>query len=144
MRACTFFGHRECYRLDVGALYDTIEKLIHQGIHTFYVGNQGQFDGAVYACLKKLRVMYPYIRIAVVLAYLPVKTREGENLSDTMYPEIEGHPKSAIDRRNRWMVDASDCCICYINQSRGGACQFARFAKRQGLKVINLGTLREI
>lgn len=139
MSACTFFGHRECYGLDAGVLRDTIENLIDQGVDTFYVGNQGGFDGVVYGCLKQLRKVYPHIRISVVLAYLPTERREGEDLSDTMYPEIEGHPKFAIGRRNRWMIEESDYCVCYIDHTWGGAWKFARQAKRRGLTVINLG-----
>lgn len=49
MAACTFFGHRDCYSLDEQALMDAIEDLIRKGVDTFYIGNQGQFDSAVYA-----------------------------------------------------------------------------------------------
>ncbi len=139
MSACTFFGHRECYGLDEGVLYTTIEGLIHQGVDTFYVGNQGGFDGMVYCCLKQLRKVYPNIWVSVVLAYLPTEQREGEDFSDTMYPEIEGHPKFAIERRNRWMIDHSDYCICYITYTWGGAYKFVKQAKSRGLRVINIG-----
>lgn len=139
MAACTFFGHRECYEMDAHVLWDTIEGIINQGVNTFYVGNQGGFDGVVYRCLKQLQKMYPNIRISVVLAYLPTKKQEGEDMSDTIYPEIEGHPKFAIERRNRWMIAQSDYCVCCINRTWGGAYKFARMAKRRGLTVINLG-----
>lgn len=140
MKACTFFGHRECYELDAGVLEDTIAGLIHQGVDTFYVGSQGGFDGMVYRCLKSLRKVYPHIHISVVLAYLPVEKREGEDMSDTVYPEIEGPPKFAIERRNRWMIDASEYCVCYVNHPWGGAFKFIRLAKRRGLTIINLGS----
>lgn len=139
MSACTFFGHRECYGLDKETLRQAVEALIRQGVDTFYVGNQGHFDGMVHSCLKQLRRAYPHIRFSVVLAYLPTGKRELEDLSDTLYPEIEGSPQFAIERRNRWMIDASDHCLCYLNHTWGGAFKFARQAKRRGLTVINLG-----
>lgn len=139
MAACTFFGHRECFGFDSQVLKQAIERLIAQGVDTFYVGNQGQFDSAVYSCLKQLRNEHPHIRICVVLAYLPTEKNEYDDASDTMYPEIEGHPKFAIDRRNRWMIDHSDYCLCCINHTWGGAYKFARLAKRRGKTVINLG-----
>lgn len=120
-------------------LRETVEKLIDQGVDTFYVGNQGQFDSMVYSCLKQLRKDHPHIRICVVLAYLPTGKAEDEDLPDTMYPEIEGHPKFAIERRNRWMLQSSDYCICYINHTWGGANKFARLAKRCCTEVINIG-----
>lgn len=96
MSSCTFFGHRECDGLDRKILSRTIEGLIDQGVDTFYVGNQGNFDGVVYGCLKQLRKAYPHIYVSVVLAYLPTEQREGEDLSDTMYPEMEGHRNSLL------------------------------------------------
>ena len=139
MSACTFYGHRECYSLDEQVLIDAIEDLIRKGVDTFYVGNQGQFDSAVYASLKRLRKKHQRIRVCVVLAYLPTEKNEYNDLTDTMYPEIEGHPKFAIERRNRWMIEASDYCLCYINHTWGGAYKFAHLVKRRGKAVINLG-----
>ena len=129
MTACTFFGHKECCGLD------------SQGIDTFYVGNQGQFDSAIYSCLKQLRKKYPHIRVCVVLAYLPTEKSEFDDTSDTMYPEIEGHPRFAIERRNKWMIKNAEYCVCYINHTWGGAYKFAQLAKRRGKMVINLGNI---
>ena len=142
MSVCTFFGHSECYGLDVDTLRDAIRELIKQGADTFYVGNQGQFDAMVRGALRLLQAEHPHIRYSVVLAYLPTEKQEFEVLSDTMYPEIEGHPKFAIQRRNKWMIDQSDECLCYIDHTWGGAYKFAQMAKRRGLAVINLGSAK--
>ena len=125
--------------MDREVLRLAIEDLIRDGVDTFYVGDQGQFDGMVYGCLKQLREEYPHICVSVVLAYLPIHRREGEDMSDAMYPEIEGHPRFAIERRNRWMIQRSDYCVCHIQHTWGGAYKFARMAKRRGLTVIDLG-----
>lgn len=135
---CCFFGHRESYHLDRGRLLETIRARILQGDDVFYVGNQGEFDSAVYRCLKQLREEYPHIRVCVVLAYLP--TEKDEDIPDSMYPEIEGHPKFALDRRNRWMIDRADVCICYIDHTWGGAYKFVMLAQKRGLTVINIGS----
>ena len=142
MSVCTFFGHSECYGLDAAVLRSAIEKLINQGVDEFLVGNQGQFDGMVHSCLKSLRAQYPDIRYSVVLAYLPTKKAEWEDMSDTMYPEgmEEVHPKFAIERRNRYLIDSADICLCYVNHTFGGAYKFARIAKKSGLQILNLGS----
>ena len=137
---CTFFGHGDCYDVDVQKLQCAIEDLILNGVDTFYVGNQGQFDSAVYTCLKQLRSRHPHIRVCVILAYLPTEKHEDDDLTDTMYPEIEGHPKFALDRRNRWMIDRADVCICYIDHTWGGAYKFVMLAQKRGLTVINIGS----
>lgn len=141
MSSCTFFGHRDCYRLDQKVLSKAILDLIARGVNVFFVGNQGRFDAMVYSCLKAIRKTYPDIRISVVLAYLPTKRTEGEDMTDTIYPEIEGHPKFAIERRNRWMIDHSNYCLCYIDHTWGGAYKFAVRAKHYGLHIINLGDI---
>ncbi len=142
MKTCTFFGHRECYDLDGAVLRTAIEDFIKQGVDVFYVGSQGQFDRMVYGCLKQLQRVYPHIRVSVVLACLPTGKREEQALPDTMYPEIEGHPQFALERRNRWMIAQSDHCICYITHTWGGAYKFVRIAKKQGLHLVNLGDVQ--
>ena len=141
MLACTFFVHRECYGLNREVLRSAVEDLISKGVNSFYVGNQGQFDGAVYSCLKQLGKEHPHIRVCIVLAYLPTDKNEYDDMVDMMYPEIEGHPKFSIERRNRWMIEASDYCLCYINHTWGGAYKFARLARQRGKTVINIGNI---
>ena len=138
MPACTFFGYRKCYGLNGQVLQRAIEDLINNGVDTFYVGNQGQFDSMAYSCLKQFWKNNPHIQVRVVLACLPTEKTE-YNMDDTMYPEIEGHPKFAIERRNRWLVDHADYCICYINHTWGGAYKFVQLAKCRGKPIINLG-----
>lgn len=142
MKVCTFFGHRDCYGLDAAVLRSAIEDLIKQGVDEFLVGHQGQFDGMVHNCLKSLQAQYPHIRYSVVLAYLPTEKSEFEGFSDTMYPEgLENvHPKFAIERRNRFLIDSADICLSYVNHTFGGAYKFTRQAKCRGLTVINLGS----
>ncbi len=144
MSACTFFGHRECYGLGVGVLQAAIEDLVGKGVNTFYVGHQGDFDSMVLTCLKKLKQTHPQIVFSVVLAYLPKQRAEYDLYADcSIY--LEGselcHPKFAIERRNRWIIDNSDYCVCYIDQTWGGAYKFVRLAKRRGAAVTNLGNV---
>lgn len=140
---CTFFGHSDCYDLDATLLQNTVEQLITNGVNTFYVGHQGNFDSMVFNCLTKLREKFPNIVFSVVLAYLPTKKSEYDSYYDfSIYPDgLElVHPKFAIDRRNRWMIEHADYCVCYINHTHGGAYKFTQQAKRRGLTVINIGS----
>lgn len=143
MSACVFFGHKDSYGLDSGVLQAAIEEWILQGVDTFYVGSQGQFDTMAYSCLKQLRKRHPHICINVVLEHLPGENTEQKDMEDTIFPEglESAPPRFAIDRRNTWMVRQADHCLCYINHTWGGAYKFARMAKRKGLKIINLGTV---
>lgn len=93
----------------------------------------------VYSCLKQLRKSFPHIRVCVVLAYLQTEKSECDDMSDMMYPEIEGYPKLAVERRNRWLIDHAECGICYINHTWCGAYKFVRLAKQRGKHMINIG-----
>ena len=140
--ACTFFGHSDFCRVDASALAEAVEKLIVKGIDIFYVGNQGYFDGMVLNILTNLHKKHRHILYSVVLAYHPTQT---PNLDlyhgHIIYPDsLESCPrKFAIEKRNRWMIENSDYCICYIDRTWGGAYKFAKQSKRKGLTVINLG-----
>lgn len=139
MAACTFFGHRECPETIKTKLCDTLIDLIeNHAVNMFYVGNQGQFDAYVRSVLRTLKVEYPHIQYAVVLAYMPGKQTEYDDYSDTMLPEgIEVvHPRYAISWSNNWMIKQSDYVVTYITHPWGGAAQFVRKAMKQGKKVI--------
>ena len=144
MATCIFFGHSECYGLDKAVLRAAIEELISQGVTEFLVGNHGGYDGMVFSCLQDLSKEYPEISYSVALAYLPTHKEEFDIYhGHSFYPEGQeiGPAKFAIERRNRYLIESSDICLCYINRSFGGAYKFARMAKNRGLQVINLGSV---
>ena len=143
MSACTFFGHRDCpssvkTKLRA-ALIDLIEN---HAVDMFYVGQQGSFDAMVRSVLKELVTVYPHINYVVVLERMPQKRDDFDthNFSDTLLPEgIETvHPRYAIDRRNRWMLQQSEYVVTYIRHPWGGAAKFASEAKRLGKNVVEL------
>ena len=43
-----------------------------------------------------------------------------------------------MHKRNRHLVDHSSICVCYLTEDRGGTAYTVNYAKKQGLKVINL------
>ena len=141
MKICTFFGHRDCPNTIQLKLQDVLKDLIiHHHVDTFYVGNQGQFDTLVYRTLQELKKTYPYIRVTVVLAYMPGKKTDDDHYEDTILPDgIESTPpRYAISKRNDWMLKQADYVVTYITYSFGGAAQYAEKAKRQRKTVINL------
>ena len=77
MKICTFFGHRMVCENIEAVMSDTLNRLIDEnGIDTFYVGHNGEFDRRAYGCLKKAKETYPKIKIYVVLSTLPGKKKE--------------------------------------------------------------------
>ena len=143
MPVCTFFGHSDCPSTVTPKLRSVLIELIeNHGVDVFYVGNQGSFDRMVRSTLKVLAEIYPHIRYAVVLAYMPGKRDMLTDLDyrSTLLPEgIESvHPRFAISWRNKWMIKQSDYVVTYITHSWGGAAQFAKLAEKQRKVIINL------
>ena len=132
MPACTFFGHSQCPDLR-SELRDAVMRLSGDGVDMFYVGDNGRFDAQVRSVLSELGLRY-----GVVLAYLPKGA--GAGFGDTMFPEgLElVHPRYAIERRNRWMLERSDYVVTYVHHGWGGAAKFAALAERQGKRMIRL------
>lgn len=142
---CCFFGHKEVPSGLDKLLASTLTELIAEGVDSFLVGNQGGFDSTVLHLLRKLKEKYPHISYHVVLAYMPGKKEEYSLYTpmETLYPEgMESiHPRFAISRRNKWMVQESDVVVTYITHSWGGAAQFAELAERKHKKVINIASI---
>lgn len=91
---CCFFGHRKCPDSIRPALKRCLENLIiHHDVTTFFIGNQGAFDGMVRSVLRELAREHDNITYAVILSYLPPEQKDElarfEDYSDTMVPR--GH-----------------------------------------------------
>ena len=144
-KVCAFFGHRDVWRDISDPLEQAIRSAITEhGISTFWVGGYGSFDSAAVGCVRRLKKEYPYIRLHLILAYLPTKKDPLEDMYDsTIYPEgLELVPKRfAISKRNQWIVKNCDMVIGYVDHRYGGAYDSYRMAEKAGRTILNLGCL---
>lgn len=145
-----FFGHRyidDFFNVE-NALECNIRKLINDKMYVeFLVGRNGDFDQMVSSVVLRTRRNLGNNNSSLVLV-LPYSTSEFENNEDSFYNyynEIEiceeaakSHYKSAIQIRNRSMVDRSDLVICYVKEKEGGAHQTVQYAKSKNKAIINL------
>lgn len=123
-----------------------IEKAINEyGITTFYVGDRGDFDRQAAGAVMSIKHKYPNIRLVLVLPYFTNKLNEYKKYYEQSYDEIfipqeliGVHPKSAITKRNRIMVDKSDLIICYIRREHGGANNTIKYAKQKNKNIISI------
>lgn len=143
---CTFFGHRTITGDFKEELTKVLTELIvSSGANMFYVGNNGAFDRAVLNVLKELKSTYNHIDYVVVLAYFPDMKRDGkmENI-EPLFPfgREKIHPKFAIEKRNRWMIDKAQVVVTYV-LGTGGAEKFKNLAERKGKTVINIPDLKQ-
>lgn len=138
-----FFGHRDTPSEIQPQLERTLVDLIvqHNATH-FYVGHNGNFDNLVHQTLQKLSAYYPHISAFVILSHFPINHASSfsHDTLPTIYPEgLELiHPRYAIIRRNRWMVEHCDCVVAYVTHNFGGAAEFLRLAERRKKLIYNL------
>lgn len=145
-----FFGHR--YIDNPFKVEERLEEFIHNLLAEheyvdFLVGRNGDFDR--YASSSVLRVRKRYrddnSSLVLVLPYAMAEYLNNEDYFHDYYTDVEisfvaskAHPKSAIQIRNREMVDRADLILCYIEQKDGGAWKTVQYAMKQNKTVINL------
>jgi uncharacterized phage-like protein YoqJ len=143
MHTGTFFGHKDTSIKIQPILKSAIIDLIeNKKVTVFYIGNHGNFDLIVADTLKALKATYTYIKYYIVLAYNPNRNLkiDKENFSNTIFPKelANAHPRYAIVKRNKWMIEKSDYVITYINNPFGNAIKFKNMSLQKGKKVIEL------
>ena len=151
-KTCCFTGHRKIptnrYELVAKRLIDEVEELIKQGYTFFGVGGALGFDTLAARTVLELKVKYPYIKLILVLRCRD-QTRGWAKADIEVYEQIksccdkfvytsERYDSGCMFRRNRHLVDNSSACICYLTESKGGTAYTVDYAKKAGIRVINI------
>lgn len=146
----SFFGHRYIER---GLKIEhRLDKLLHDLIMQkeyieFLIGRDGEFDIIASAAIKRAIRSYGYgnTHFTLVLPYMKAEYRDNEKEYLDYYDEVEvcyesstAHPKSAIQVRNRSMIDRSDLVVCCVQHNTGGAYHTLQYAEKQGKRIINI------
>ncbi|MGM9586528.1 MAG: SLOG family protein [Candidatus Limivicinus sp.] len=129
-------------------LEQTVIMLIQAGIRFFGAGGARGFDTLAAQTILKLRRKYPHIKLILVLPCLSqtqgwrdedIKVYESiKTAADKVTYTSEKYTQGCMHKRNRHLVDHSSICVCYLTEDRGGTAYTVNYAKKQGLKVINL------
>ena len=122
-KTCCGFGHRSLF---VQSAYEQIksvlEKLIvEENVFTFFTGGMGEFDAMFSAAVRSIEKYNKQIELVLVKPYYSNEINVDKEHYNYYYdsfiiPEalIAAHPKSAITKRNYWMIDNSDFVISLI------------------------------
>ena len=106
------------------------------------------FDTLAAQIILRLREHYPQIRLILVLP-CHGQTRGWPQDSIDIYEDIkhradkvtytaENFFRGCMQKRNRHLVDGSSVCICYLTKFTGGTAYTVNYARRMGLRVINI------
>ena len=143
-----FIGHRYIYCSNIKERLQTvIEEQIADGCKCFMMGTHGEFDDMALSACRVARCIHSELKIEVVLTsyHIIEKKDEFENVpyqdvETIMYDIEDEHFKRQITLCNRKMIDECDTLICYVDTKRSpsGAKTAMNYAKRKGLRIINL------
>ena len=146
----SFFGHRQIENaVDVERKLEAkISELIKTKQYVeFLVGREGEFDILAASVVKRVKKQMDYgnCSLVLVLPYMKAEFRDNEKDFLDYYDDVEiceqsakAHYKSAMQIRNRAMVDRSDLVICCIQHKSGGAYKTVRYAERIGKQILYL------
>lgn len=146
----SFFGHRQIENaLDVERKLEAkISELIKTKQYVeFLVGREGEFDILAASVVKRVKKQMDYgnCSLVLVLPYMKAEFRDNEKDFLDYYDDVEiceqsakAHYKSAMQIRNRAMVDRSDLVICCIQHKSGGAYKTVKYAEEQGVGIFFL------
>lgn len=146
----SFFGHREIENaLEVERkLEGKITELIQTKQYIeFLVGREGEFDILAASVVKRVKKQMDYGNCSLiwVLPYMKAEFRDNEKEFLEYYDDVEiceqstkAHFKSAMQIRNRAMVDRADLVICCIQHKNGGAYKTVQYAEKQDKNIFVL------
>ena len=141
----TFCGHShvsDAAELNVW-LDRVLNLLVSEGADRFYLGGYGDFDRMAAEAVKAKKAERPDIEMALVTAYLS-RHADGESYDYMIYPTLRDvTQRSAIPKRNEWMVDSADVVVAYVTHDWGGAAKTLEYARRCGKRVILYPELEE-
>lgn len=141
----TFFGHSHVSDADELNVWldKVLDLLIAEGADRFYLGGCGDFDRFAAEAVKAKKEEKPDIEMALVTAYLG-RHADGESYDYMIYPTLKDvTQRSAIPKRNEWMVDSADVVVAYVTHEWGGAAKTLEYARRCGKRVILYPELAE-
>ncbi len=151
-QTCCFTGHRIIPADEYAAIKARLKKevtaLVDEGVVYFGAGGAMGFDTLAALIVLELKQEFPHIRLILVL---PCKDQakpwndEDKNIynrilnnSDKVVYISEYYYSGCMRARNRYLVENSGVCVCYLTKSKGGTAYTVDFAREKGLKIINL------
>ena len=130
---CCFIGHRDCVGIEK-EIYMQIEKLMRHKDILFYSGGMGNFDKLCEKAVKDL---------GGKIVFVPYNIKQIKEKDKRWYDHIvcpfgdKPYSKFDIPKRNQWLVDQCNICLCYVYKE-GGAQKTLEYALSKKKQIIYL------
>lgn len=141
-KTAVFIGHSDC-TLSIESVMPFVEREILNGVRLFLNGGQGAFDRIAARAVHNLKSKYSDINSTLVIPYHNFRVFDTTIFDEIINPNMPNSIsytgyKTAIPKRNKYMLVHSGTAICYISQISGGAYKTYQLAKRMELSIVNL------
>lgn len=151
-KTCCFTGHRSLSHEEklkaVVRLRKIIAEQIKAGVVFYGAGGARGFDTLAAQTVLDMKKEYPQLRLILVLP-CENQTRGWHSEDIAVYEDIKRRSDKVVyasreytpdcmHRRNRHLVDHSGTCICYLTRSTGGTAYTVDYARKKGLRIINV------
>ena len=143
----SLIGHRRL--CNITSIENDIERIVLDLLKKkeyveFFVGRNGDFDIAAASAIKRAQRTFGKHNSTLTLV-LPYHAKDelyyAQYYDEILFPIPEKiHFKSAISKRNQWMIEHSDLLIAYVEATTGGAYQAMKHAIEKGVPTVNLNT----
>ena len=155
MDACCFTGHRKIPPALSGDIHkrlvQTIERLYRDNhIVTYYAGGAQGFDTLASEAVIERRADISDLRLVVVMPHAEQAARWSAedwarhkhitDAADELICLAEHYYRGCMQRRNRYLVDHSDACVCYLTEPTSGTAYTVRYAQNKGLPILNMAS----
>ena len=155
-KTCCFTGHREIPPEEWAGIADRLERIIislyQQGIRVYETGGALGFDTLAARTVLRLRESCPGMKLVLVLPCLtqtrgwnPEDAAEYESIkaqADHVVYTAQRYMRGCMHKRNRYLVDNSGICVCYLTKERGGTAYTVNYAEKHKLEIINIAANR--
>lgn len=151
-KTCCFTGHRILPKKSTNEILEImsreIERLRGKGVTNFMCGGALGFDTLASSLIIAKKIMGKDVRLILAL---PCKNQDllWSNFQKKVYRNIleeadeiiyvsEEYDRQCMKRRNSYMVEHSEYCICALTNKKSGTGQTVRMAQKKGLEVFNV------
>jgi len=149
---CCFSGHRDIpsgEREKLELLLDRhIDEMAGCGRKDFLCGGALGFDTMAARAVLRAKERDSEIRLALAIPYEGMEQRwsEPDRLAfrdilaraDSVHYIAKEYDRDCMLRRDRYMVENSEVCICYMTRNTGGTAYTVAHALKKGIEVVNL------
>ena len=151
-QTCRFTGHRQLSEEIVIDLQRSLEKEIDPndacGYLLFLCGWGRGFDMLAESTVLRIKQDYPQVRLEIIVPFRG-QAKNWTKREQVQYDSIlqkadrvvclsELYDRGCMQVRNRYLVNQSSKCICYLEKNTGGTKVYGGLCAFKNLQVINL------